>query len=132
MGEHILFPAFCSVTKKRFIVSAEYVGGVVTWQRGIFQERLPSSSVGGKAAELRNVSSHDLSKFVCPGCGFKWTRTTAFSFWHCATCNGLHCFGSANGKHHGACGNCVHDTDAFKPVVAPAVAANGDLRRGDY
>ncbi len=132
MGEHILFPAFCSATKKSFIVSGEYTRGVVTWHRGIFKDKLPASSMSGGAPEQRNVTSHDLSKFTCPGCGFRWTGATAFSFWDCSTCKALHCFGSANGKHHGACGNCVHDTDSFKPGICTPLAANGDRRLGDY
>lgn len=40
--------------------------------------------------------------------------------------------GTAQGKHHGACGKCVHDTDAFRRVEAAPLAAVNDAMRGDY
>lgn len=107
----VLLTGYCSKTRRKFFIEAVHAETVVIWKRAYTMmgdgQGIPNMGALGGAR-------HDARNFKCPCCGSG--PGEKFTFWHCGTCQRLHCMGSDHGVVLGGCGTCAHSVDSFTSV----------------
>lgn len=107
----VLLNGYCSKTRRKFFIEAVHAENVVIWKRAF---TMMGDGQGIPVAGELNGVRHDARNFKCPCCGTGAAHN--FTFWHCGTCDRLHCMGSEHGVVLGGCGSCAQSVDNFAPV----------------